>query len=71
METIRNHRSYSRIRNHVGQIGELWFKKVPEWRFGQIISNFESYLGTDIFYISDEDFIRKLNDYMNGYRDRT
>ena len=30
-------------------------KKVPEWRFGQLIENLKRYIGTDdLFYIEDD-----------------
>lgn len=37
-------------------IGECW-KKVPDWRFGQLMCNLQKKAGNDLFYMEDEDFM--------------
>lgn len=49
------------------EMGALWKTRVPDWRFGQLLSNFASSLGTDIFYIEDDEFMKKFEDYINKY----
>ena len=42
------------------------WKKVPDWRFGQLIENFKRYIGKDdLFYLEDDDLIHKFISYFN------
>lgn len=49
------------------QIGELWRAKVPDWRFGQLISNFQSAIRDDIFYIEDDEIFEKIKKFLENY----
>lgn len=57
------------------QIGDVW-KKFPDWRFGQLMSNFEIWYGRDIFWPEDEEFVELLEEFVtamkigdyNGYK---
>lgn len=55
----------NRIYKFVHQLADIW-AQTPELRFGQLISNFISENG-DIFYISDEEFIEKLKEYVKTH----
>lgn len=43
------------------RILEIGWKKVPDWRFGQLVENFKRYIGKeDLFYLEDEDLMEEL-----------
>lgn len=45
-------------------IGDEWRKTCPDWRFMQLMNNFMNWLGNPAFYMEDEDFIKKFQEYM-------
>ena len=46
---------------------ELYWKEVPDWRFGQLIENLKRYSGHyDLFYIEDDKFEQILDGFFNG-----
>lgn len=49
-------RNPARIDIVLKALGMLW-KKVPDWRFGQLICNLQRIKGNDLFYIEDDDFM--------------
>lgn len=58
-------RDENRIPKIMALIEEVW-KKVPDWRFGQLIENLKRYIGVqDLFYIEDD----KLEEYIKNYFD--
>jgi len=56
-------RDINRIKPFLEKVGELW-KRVPDWRFGQLMYNFLSEIG-DPFYLSEDEFIEKLDKYLS------
>lgn len=45
---------------------QLGWRKVPDWRFGQLIENLKRYIGTDdLFYIEDEEMMQYIIDYFD------
>lgn len=52
------------IYDTLNKLKEQW-ERVPEWRLMQLISNFQSYIRSDGFYISNEDLIERLEIYLN------
>lgn len=64
-------RNVERIGDFLSRFEKCW-KKVPDWRFGQFISNV---LGnaqangeiSDIFYVEDEKMIHLIEDYFKKY----
>lgn len=63
-------RNNTRIHSITNRVGDLWFTKVPDWRFGQLMSNFFSSIQPDPFYIEDEDLVQRLEQYLEGYKTR-
>jgi len=64
-------RDVGRIDMLMDDFRNLW-KLVPDWRFGQLISNFLSWYGRDPFYVEDDKMSLMLSLYMenlmkNGY----
>lgn len=55
-------RNPERIPVILKRIGEVW-KKFPDWRFGQLMSNFESWYGKDIFFPEDDEFAELLEEF--------
>lgn len=41
------------------------WEQVPELRFMQLISNFQSYMDSDCFYMDDKTFITELRKYVD------
>lgn len=74
-------RDPKRIDEFCDLLKELW-KRVPDWRFGQLISNLGRQFRSDfewtpgaLFYMEDEEFMNELsrilakfNEYENKYR---
>lgn len=58
-----NKENAERIVRVLDAIDKSW-SKVSDWRFGQLISNLEKCVGRDLFYISDDDFIKLINSYV-------
>lgn len=56
-------RNPNRIDDVLQQIGELW-KMVPDWRFMQLICNFQRFLGSDGFYIEDDKLVEKIKEWF-------
>jgi hypothetical protein len=52
------------IYDTLNRLKEQW-ERVPEWRLMQLIVNFQSYIGSDGFYIPNEDLVERLEDYLN------
>lgn len=52
-------RDPNRIDKFLKVLGDNW-KKVPDWRFGQLVENIMDYTKrdgyTDLFFIEDDDF---------------
>jgi hypothetical protein len=59
MDTMRDERRIDRVLN---VIGDYW-KIVPDWRLGQLITNV--FGNRDIFYLEEEDFIKAFNEFFN------
>ena len=61
-------RSKERIKPFLEKIEEYW-NEVPDWRFGQLISNFASWLGRrDIFFIEEDEFLELMDKYFSNHR---
>ena len=58
-------RDINRIDPFLKEVGEIWKKRFPDWRFGQLMYNFICETG-DPFYWEEEEFLAKLRDYLKG-----
>lgn len=58
-------RDPARIDRFCQRLAELW-KKVPDWRFGQLISNVLGAFGKDPFYIEDDKLLEFFESYFGG-----
>lgn len=57
-------RDLKRIDRYLNTLREVWYEFL-DWRFMQLICNFQSWMGTDSFFLEDEDFQKKLSEYLN------
>lgn len=55
-------RDPKRIDKCLNMLREVWYE-FPEWRFMQLICNFQRWMGTDSFFLEDEDFQKKFSEY--------
>lgn len=46
------------------QIASLWQYFCPDTRFMQLMSNFAVWYGADPFYMEDDEFLAKFEEYM-------
>lgn len=46
-------RDPNRLDNFYENFKKIHKENVPDWRFGQLISNFVSWYGKDIFYLEE------------------
>ena len=58
-------RDPNRIDDFLKKLGEYW-KRVPDWRFGQLIENLKRYDDSDWFFGEEEDFLRMLDNFFSG-----
>lgn len=61
-------RPIERIDLFLAEIGAIWKKRFPDWRFGQLIYNFICENG-DPFYWEDEEFLARLEAYLQPEKD--
>lgn len=58
-------RDSARIYPFLNKFAELWMT-VPDWRFGQLVSNLQRWEDNDLFYVEDDDFLKKLEVMLKG-----
>lgn len=61
-------RDSARIPSYCATLQDVW-DEVPDWRFGQLVSNFFRFLtvekGTyDVFFLEDDEFFSYLEEYI-------
>lgn len=56
-------RDPARIKEMIDKFEDIW-EVVPDWRFGQLLSNLFGYIGRDPFYIEDDKMDDILYDYL-------
>lgn len=57
-------RDPSRIGPFCERLAKIWSEKVPDWRFMQLVSNLQSAIGSDGFYIEDDHILEILDAYL-------
>lgn len=60
-------RDPQRISAIVKRLEELW-EEFPDLRLAQLIVNFQGYMGSDLYYMDDDDFIEQLEDYYHSLK---
>ena len=57
-------RDPNRLDAFYNELAKIHKESFPDWRFGQFMMNFLSWYGYDPFYIEENKFIEKLNEYV-------
>ena len=57
-------RDEGRIMPLMMQAGRLWQYHCPDWRFMRLMSNFALWYGADPFYMEDDEFIKKFEEFL-------
>lgn len=57
-------RDVERIQKFCDRLAALWKNEVPDWRFGQLISNFLRDYHHDTFYLEEDEFMEELELYI-------
>jgi len=60
-------RDKNRIPAFLSELQKCW-EKVPDWRFGQFISNVLGTCKKDPFFYEEEEMIKLIKDYFNNYK---
>lgn len=62
-------RDINRIKPFVEELEKVW-GEVPDWRFGQLMSNFLGFVVAktrrDIFFIEDDEMLEMVKGYINS-----
>jgi hypothetical protein len=65
---IVNMRDTNRIEPFLAKLGEYW-KKVPDWRFGQLMVNFLGQLERDPFFYEENELLEEMEKYFRKPKD--
>lgn len=57
-------RDIKRIDPFLKEIGDIW-KRVPDWRFGQLMSNVLNTSKIDPFFLEEKDCLQLFKDFFN------
>ena len=57
-------RNPNRIAPFMNRLETLWKEECPDWRFGQLISNIQTYIGHDIFYLEEDEMMEFIENYF-------
>ena len=63
-------RDPNRIYTICFQIAKVWHDNVSDWRFTQLFVNFMGHMQSDCFYMEDEDFIMKLEEFLKEIKEK-
>lgn len=55
-------RDPNRLYGFYNKLQEIHMKYVPDWRFGQLLSNI--FGDEDIFYLEEDELIKRIKDYF-------
>ena len=61
-------RNPNRIDKFCDELKTIW-NQVPDWRFGQLISNITAnFDGASLFYMEDEELFKRLEEEFNTFK---
>ena len=58
-------RDPARLDNFYDKLKEIHKENFPDWRFSQFMINFLSWYGSDPFYLEENRFLERLEEYVN------
>lgn len=60
-------RDISRIKEFTDEFAEIWVDEFPDWRFGQLMNNFSTWLSsykkTDCFFPEEKEMMELFKEY--------
>ena len=64
-------RDVNRLYGFYNELMRIHMENFPDWRFGQLIENFEGWIRdktnyNGIFYIEEEDLLRYINEFVKN-----
>lgn len=65
---VTNTRQTDRIEPFLAKLGEYW-RRVPDWRFGQFMVNFLGQLERDPFFYEEDELLKELEKYFSTSKD--
>ena len=57
-------RDHKRIYDFCNKLATIWATEVPDWRFGQLISNVFGAYGRDPFFLEEDEMMRLFEEYF-------
>lgn len=66
-------RDPTRIKPLMARFAHKWMKNLPDWRFGQLMSNFLGWVyqttGKDIFFIEDDEILELVDKFFEPQKE--
>ena len=62
-------RDVKRLDSFYDKMKEIHKTNFPDWRFGQLIINFLRWYGKDPFYLEEDRFIERLEEFVKSCYD--
>ena len=57
-------RRKDRIQPFMKKLGEIWEREVPDWRFGQFMSNVLNSFDIDPFFIEEDEMLERFKEFF-------
>lgn len=57
-------RDPKRIKPFLNELGNLWEKECPDWRFGQLMMNVFGTMGEDPFFPEEDDMLEYFKEFF-------
>ena len=61
-------RDPARIDIFCDELAYIWRHYFPDWRFGQLICNLQSFARQDLFYVEEDEFYTLLDKFVLKYK---
>lgn len=58
-------RKVDRIDKFCNELAAIWKEKAPDWRFGQLMTNFLNTLLRDPFFYEEDELLEELRKYFS------
>lgn len=60
-------RDSARIDEFCSRFAWLWKTYFPDWRFGQLVSNLQTMMRCDLFYLEEDEVLKKMEEFVSLY----
>lgn len=58
-------RKKERIKEFLNELGDIWEKECPDWRFGQLMMNVLGSLERDPFFYEEDEMLEEFKKFFN------